>query len=229
MGKGSDGLLHRFVPSSEEKNYIVAVDASAGNEDSNLAAIQVVCIQDHEQVARLSGIIQPDHLAVKAQKIAEMYGNALLAVEREKYGIIVISRLMVSYPNLYYHTMKSTGWKPRIETEFGWNPRNREEAVRRMMVDFNNGVLKVHDRDTLAEMSKFVRNKSSGKYEASWGQTDDLVSALYISNSIWHEVKDFYIPREADEKEEDVPWYDKIFDERDREQRENETEGLFWH
>lgn len=228
-----EGFLRKFK-FDEKHHYCIGVDASAGTEGSNLAAIQVICFETHEQAGAWSGIVQPDHLAEKAANIGKKFNDAVIAVEREKYGMVVINRLMASYPNLYFHTIKSTGFKPAIETQFGWNPRNKEEAVRRLQVDYGYNwgrdenlkktAIKIYDKATLRELSDFVKNSKNGKYEAAWGKTDDLVSALYIANWVYHELKEFYVQEET--KEEKKPWCEEILEA--AQAAENPEEAPIW-
>ena len=194
-----------FKPKDEKHHYIVSADASGGKDGGNDAASWVIDIETHEQVAAFNETVEPKAFAIELVKKSREYNDAIVAVEAEKYGLIVISELLAQEINIYYHTMKSTGMRPTSATEFGWNPRYKEEAVTRMIVDFgyNNGkplqknaALKIYDRDTLLQMSTFVRQKNKTgdgfKIGAAKKKKDDLVSAGYIGNYVWHEIKDWY-------------------------------------
>jgi hypothetical protein len=196
--------------------YIIGVDASGGIDGGNLSAIQVLSLKNHGQVACFSGTIQPDKLAEQVYLAGNKYrgkdgAEALAAVEKEKYGVLTINRLIGKYTNLYYHTQSSIGWKPRIETDYGWNPRYRDEAIKRLKIDMGykssyekadkSLSIQIYDRETLREMSHFIRDKKSGKEGAQRGKTDDLVSALYIANFVWNEKKETMVEPVAEIKE----------------------------
>jgi hypothetical protein len=205
-----------FKEVNPDHHYVIGVDASGGKEEANYAAACVLDIEDHEQVAAFNDNVEPEGLAKEVSRCGGYYSEALVAVEGEKYGNICLAHMMESYPNLYYHTMKSTAFRPTGSTTFGWSPRYREEAVLLLQVDYsyNNDpsrrdmAIKINDKNTLTEMSHFIKHIKKNPdarvkvdKRADRSHTDDLVSALYIANYVWHEVKDWYVAP----KEEETP------------------------
>lgn len=212
-----------FEEVKPDHHYIIGVDAAEGKDGGNHAAACVMDIETHAQVAAFSDTIEPEGFSKEISKAGKYFNEALVAVENEKFGSIVISNLMAYYPNLYYHTIKSTAFKPDRATQFGWSPRYKEEAINRLRVDLGahksktedekKKAIKILDKATLVEMGSFIRQKNKTgdgfKMGASRSKMDDLVSALYIANYVWHEVKDWYVQAE-EEEDPDLTPMDKL-------------------
>lgn len=183
----------------QHHSYIVGVDSASGIPGRNLSAIQVLDMDTAEQVACYWAEIPPDRFMPEVEKIGFFYNTALIGVELEKYGMIVIHLLRDSYPNLYYHSDNLTTMQPNVQKQYGWNPvagRNRQIAIDLLKMDLGMNIseswedrqlaLKIYDHDTRQEMQWFCKD-DKGKEQAASGKTDDKLAALWIANHIRHE------------------------------------------
>lgn len=232
-----------FKPVVEGHHYIISGDAAGGEDEmGDCSASWVLDIEEHEQVAAFNEIMEPDSFARELMKVGNYYNEGIIAVEAEKYGLLVINKLMQEYPVLYYHTIKSTGMKPTAATQFGWSPRYKDEAITRLQVDFSynarpvpnkRATIKIYDKQTLQQMSTFNRLKKKGvgsqgfKIGAARGKKDDLVTAGLIANYVWHEIKDWYVTEETPEETEEerkAKYWEKFHEEFEYSQ----MDGEFW-
>jgi hypothetical protein len=193
----SGGRWRIFREPEENKTYIVGVDTASGKMGANESVINVECVEDGHQCALLGGKISPDDIGVEAEKIGYLYHEAEIVIEAEFFGATVIAYLReVKYPKVFYQYETATGFNETAR-EYGWWPRrdnNRQVAIDWLQQDMayslskkpeeNKRAVYYHDPETILQFGYFVRNKETGKFEASQGKYDDRVSAAYISNFV---------------------------------------------
>lgn len=114
-----NGTLSIWTPPEKKKQYVIGVDVSAGLEKNVSGIIGDYCSAvvikrgvPLVQVARLYGHIPPDILAGKLKWLGLYYNTALIGVERNAQGMIVLDRLerfpQQQYWNLYRKFVKGS-------------------------------------------------------------------------------------------------------------------------
>jgi hypothetical protein len=83
-----------------DRTYVVGVDPGFHIDNS---AIEVICFETGEQCAEWAGMDEPASLCKLVDEIGRAYNNALVVVEANGMGVVVISMLqeVLRYPNLY--------------------------------------------------------------------------------------------------------------------------------
>lgn len=128
-----------------------------------------------EVVAALRGLRPPEAFATLLRETATRHNRALLAVEAQGPGLVVLSRLRDSYANLFEHDL-AAGRK------LGWHTTT---ATRPVLVDEAIAALKgghavPRDADLISECSTLVLGPG-GKIEAAGGAHDDRFVAFAIA------------------------------------------------
>jgi hypothetical protein len=189
------GRWRIFVPPKTGYHYCCGIDAASGKEGANESVANFLCIETGEQVAILAGKVNPEDMAIEAEKAGILYNYAELAPEREQHGMTIITTLRErNYPNMFFHDedLTAMGGSSRV---WGWDARKyRNTAIDWLQQDIGyyaslkpverEKSLTINDKETLAQHRFFIRNKTTGKWEATPGKYDDRVSAMYISNFI---------------------------------------------
>lgn len=74
----------------KDLQYVIGADPAEGNPSSDDSALVVMEIAGGEEVAQLSGKLQPSVLADYACRLARYYNNAAIMVERNNHGHAVL-------------------------------------------------------------------------------------------------------------------------------------------
>lgn len=92
LPKGAPALpaLQVYVAPQRGSRYVIGVDPAEGNPTSDDSALTVMDAATGEEVAVLSGKVQPAVLAAYADQIGYYYNNADLMVERNNHGHAVL-------------------------------------------------------------------------------------------------------------------------------------------
>lgn len=85
--------LHVYSLPDEGRAYVMGADPAEGNPTSDDSALDVVDKETGEQVATLSGKVQPDVLAAHIKAVGTWYNRASVLPERNNHGHAVISWL----------------------------------------------------------------------------------------------------------------------------------------
>ena len=205
------GRWEGFEEKEDALHYIIGVDTASGKFRSNESVAAVLCIETGVQTAILAGQIHPEDIAAEVEKAGYYYNLSEIAVERELNGMTVINSLKDhNYPNLYYHAEPLTAFS-QVSREWGWNPRlYRTTAIDWLVQDIGWSMSKIKDEmdravylkdpETIKQFGYFVQNKTSGKLEATSGQLDDRVSAMYIANFVRRERYNRYVKKKEVKK-----------------------------
>lgn len=194
-GRGKPDDPCRFVPGSGQwtvwrkpepgKRYVMAVDTSSGGA-YDYSAVQVVCVEDFEQVARFQGKLSPSELAVEAYRAGRVFNNATAVPEiTGGWGFSVIQELQrLHYPATYTRRVFDRLAR-RFTDKLGWDTTRN---MRAHMLDSLYRVLSerelgLFDMKTVNELATFVYGKNE-KPEAQQGCNDDLVVALAIAVTV---------------------------------------------
>lgn len=154
--------------------YVIGADTSEGVPGGNESAALMYRLDTGAHVATIRGLYTPWDFAMALHKLAVEYNRAYIAPERNNHGHAVIQALVktLAYQaRLYVHSDKKYGW-----------PTN--DVTRPLMLDklddsIRRKVWRTSDRDVLAQLRKFIVNKT-GKPEAAPGDQDDLVLAAAV-------------------------------------------------
>lgn len=160
--------------------YIIGVDPASGI-GGDFSCAQVIHRDTGLQCAELHGSLPLEELADAVDKLGRRYNDALLAVECNGVGQMVIARLGIAhYPNLY--TQRSyPGWLTTYRT-------------RQRMIEILAGLLKdqpelFQSRRLLDECRSFVRAESQARTDHTPdGSHDDCVVAMAIAQAVRAEV-----------------------------------------
>jgi len=175
-----NGRLLIWLPPNRggQRQYIIGVDTAGGGADGDYSCAQVIERTMGLQCAELHGHFPPFELARRVMALAGVYGNALVAVERNNQGYGVLAHLKdLHYENLYEQGGQE-GWLTSVVT-------------RPAMIENLAGVLVeqpelFHSPRLLEELKTFVRH-ADGHGAAAEGAHDDCVMAMAIALAVRRE------------------------------------------
>jgi hypothetical protein len=158
-----DRLMKRCRPGSVDDNWIwydssleghryaVGVDVAEGvGQDSSTIVIVDFSDTKPKVVAEFeSNKIAPDVLAFEVRRGAEIYNNALVAVERNNHGHSTIVALKAIYPNLYTE-LREESVEDKITTKYGWLTTGSSKP--KMLYDLKSAI----DNDGIEIPSKYI-------------------------------------------------------------------------
>jgi len=176
-------LRSQYEPPVKDKTYVIGADCSEG---SGNPACAVVMDNFRNEVHQIHGRQEPRLFAKTLFSLGVQYNNAKLAVENEKYGAIVLTKLQdMHYPNLYYSTSKPRirlGKREKGKRKLGWQPNRatKLQMITDLVEAMIEGTIGIATPQTIAEMSTFIED-DNGKMGASAGEFDDRVIATAIA------------------------------------------------
>jgi hypothetical protein len=175
-----NGRLLIWLPPERrgERRYIIGVDTAGGGAEGDYSCAQVIDRETGLQCAELHGHFPPFELARRVATLGKMYGNALLAVERNNQGYGVLAHLKESgYEHLYEHE-RQAGWLTSVVT--------RPAMIENLAAVLVEEPTLLHSARLLEEMKTFVRH-ADGHAEAADGAHDDCVMAMAIALGVRRE------------------------------------------
>lgn len=155
--------------------YLLGADPATG-VGGDYSTIQVIRIYDadhYEQVAcYANNMIKPEEFADVINEVDLYYQNALMVIESNDCGKIVLNRLFyeLDNPNIINTDKRGIGTKAIHETKLA--------ACSQLKKIIENAKLKVNDSRTIQQLSRF-EEISPNVFKGAKGTHDDLVSALY--------------------------------------------------
>jgi len=172
-----NGALSVFAIPVKGRKYVLGVDTSLGNINSDFGAIVVMDCKTFEVVATYKERIEPYLLAKVCNDIGEQYNEACISVERNAMGVSTIDTLRYkhNYKNIYEHTDKKWGWittaQTKVDMMLGDNGLNKA---------INDGSLIANDERLVDELIhyEYKKNNSMGAIK---GHNDDLLMATAIA------------------------------------------------
>jgi hypothetical protein len=97
-----NGRMMVWFPPSEDRQYVIGVDAAGGGSEGDYACAQVIERSLGLQCAELHGHFPPMELAKRVAELGKVYEHALVAVERNNHGYGVLAHLRdAGYPRLF--------------------------------------------------------------------------------------------------------------------------------
>jgi hypothetical protein len=173
-----NGRLQQWLPPLEKSQYIVGVDAAGGGSDGDYACAQVIDRKSGLQCAELHGHFPPYELARRVAKLGHLYGNALVAVERNNHGYGVLAHLEhLQYENLFEQGGQ-VGWLTSVVT--------RPAMIENLAAALIEQPEMFRSPRLLGELKTFVRH-ADGHGAAAEGAHDDCVMAMAIALAVRRE------------------------------------------
>lgn len=179
-----DGRLMIWQYPMNDRVYTIGVDVAegVGIDSSVIQVFDVTDLKSIDQVACYkTDDIGPDQFAQKVQMVAEMYGNPVLAVERNGVGVEVCSRL---YYDMSYQHMLSFGSNNAQGKKFLPGIRSGQNVKGPAITNWKywiieKGYVHIHDIRYKEELEHF-RSLGNSKWGAENGYHDDIIMA-----SVW--------------------------------------------
>jgi hypothetical protein len=192
------GSLNVYEPYDHREDYVVGADVSEGTGSDGHSATVLAKKSGRTVATFWSDSIEPGDFGLALAVIGRMYGDALVAPERNNHGHAALRSLVheAGYPigRVYHAEDGKAGWstttvtRPVMMDELGGAVRARQ--------------LSTPDRPTIIECKTLVRNEQ-GKVEARKkgskdGSKDDRVIswaiALQVRNAPSKELQPFHLP-----------------------------------
>jgi hypothetical protein len=163
-----------FEEPEENTSYVLGVDCAKGL-GSDYSVIQVLKIRnqfDLEQVAIYrNNLIDPETFAGVCVDVAKFYNYAALMVENNDIGEMVVNSIWNDheYENLVNYDSKGYGIRATKKTKFEGNLLLKKYV--------ENKWLKINDRVTVEELSRYVEVSPNVFHASSQNGLDDTVNA----------------------------------------------------
>lgn len=171
--------------------YCIGVDTASGSDDGDYNAMTVInasyaakkqrgCVPVVAVDKERCGPIAFAKLAIE---LGRKYNDALLVVERNKYGVAVIDFLLEEgYPNIYVRqNLSADGVRFSANPTFGFETteKTRYELLFRLNEYVSNGWLQTRDHRLQHEINALVF--LDGKPQAPMGDYDDVLISAGLS------------------------------------------------
>jgi hypothetical protein len=179
------GALQIYLPPRHGKEYIVAVDTAGGGDTGDFAAIQVIELATGVQCAEVQQRIRPEELASVAASIANLYNNALIAVERNNHGGAVLAYLNGSQKKIRLYE-QIEGYRG-VKQGFLTTTASKPQMIARLGALLADSPGLFRSRRLLAECRTFV-TYSGGRTGAAGGCHDDCLMAMAIAQAVRAEI-----------------------------------------
>ena len=163
--------------------YCFGVDTAEGVSGGDYTVAMVFDRKTGEEVAFYRNHMAPDRVAKLLDKWGRHYNNALLVVESEAHGNVVLNVLKTMvYPSLYFRPSRFDGIGNPWSDKLGWKTT---KLTRPILLDELEQVLReetfiVHSKEMVDEMTVFVFNDANNQI-AMQGYHDDCVFAAGIA------------------------------------------------
>jgi len=156
--------LRIYKPKEPGHFYSVGADCSEGVTGGDYAVATVLDRRTGEEVAFWRGHIAPDRFAKVLDKIGRSYNNALMVVEAEAHGNVVLNVLkQMLYPSLYFRPSRFDTIGNPWSDKLGWKTT---KVTRPILIDEFEQMTRedniiIHSKETVDEMTVFVFNDAN--------------------------------------------------------------------
>ncbi len=167
---GSDFMVREeegfrmYKPPEPGHFYVVGADCSEGVTGGDYAVGVVLDRATGEEVGMWRGHISPDRYAKVLNKWGRHYNNALMVVEAEAHGNVVLNVLkQLLYPSLYFRPSRFDTIGNPWSDKLGWKTT---KLTRPILIDefeqmVREGELTLHSKETVDEMTVFIFNDAN--------------------------------------------------------------------
>ena len=189
MDDGSEHIVREdegfriYKPPQPKHFYVVGADCSEGVTGGDYSVATIIDRSNGEEVGFWRGHIAPDRFGTLLNKWGRFYNNALMVVEAEAHGNVVLNILKQSlYPSLYFRPSRfdtiGNPWSDRM----GWKTTR---VTRPILIDefeqaTREDTIHLHSKETVDEMTTFVYNDSNNMVSLD-SYNDDTVFATAIA------------------------------------------------
>ena len=164
-----------YKPPRRDGVYVLGNDNAEGVIGGDYSVITIFDRSNGEEVGFWRGHTPPDKLAKILNKWGRFYNNALAVVECEAHGNVVLNCLkQLLYPSIYFRPAKFDTMSNPWSEKMGWKTTKLTRPI--LVDDFEqavrDGLLTLHSKETVDEMTVFVFNNANNM-EALEGYFDD--------------------------------------------------------
>ena len=163
--------------------YSVGADCSEGVTGGDYAVAVILDRTNGEEVGMWRGLVAPDKFAKILNKWGRYYNNALMVVEMEAHGNVVLNILkQMLYPSLYFRPSRFDTIGNPWSDKLGWKTTKLTRPI--LLDEFEQmareGLIKIHSKEIVDEMNVFIFDESNSM-RAMDGYHDDAIFAISIS------------------------------------------------
>ena len=175
LARARNGAWLEWFPALPGRRYVIGVDTAGGGEDGDYAAMQVVDLATGMQCAELQEKLRPRELAELCVRMAGVYRDAVVAVERNNHGAAVLALLETRAEVRLYRQGGQAGWLT--------SAASKPEMVARLGSMLQEAPECFFSRRLLGECRTFVSDER-GRAAAAGSAHDDLVMAMALAQSV---------------------------------------------
>ena len=196
------GELHIFkrpyrdekIPSRNHK-YIIGGDVAEGKEGGDWSVLLVLDRLTDEFVAMYRAHCSENDLVDYANALGRYYNNALMAIENNKSGHVLMGSLirLHDYPEIYYdiEIEKVKTGKSAPEPGIRTTAKTKPMHFGAWQLWIRDGIIVIPFREVISEAFSLI--KKDGKIEAESGCNDD--TQIAGSKAVWiHQTNPYVIP-----------------------------------
>jgi len=172
-----------YKPPEPGHFYAVGADCSEGVTGGDYAVAVVLDRATGEEVGFWRGHIAPDRFGKVLNKWGRHYNNALMVVEAEAHGNVVLNILkQMLYPSLYFRPARFDSIGNPWSDKLGWKTT---KLTRPILIDefeqsAREGNIILHSKETVDEMTVFIFNDANNMI-AMDSYHDDAIFATAIA------------------------------------------------
>jgi hypothetical protein len=175
-----NGALLIWKEPIDGREYIIGVDGSEGiGEEGDNSSFEIIDAITTEQVAEFYSNSCPPHIFAQiVVMVAKMYKTALVVVEAQSYGLVILNKLQYdfSYENIFSAT-QGKAEKAGIKT----TKSNRHVFLEQMQIRLTQRAMPIKSKRLVKELRTFIHNRQTKKVEARKGFHDDAIMALCMA------------------------------------------------
>lgn len=175
-----DGCFNVWKQPLSNRIYVMGVDVAEGigKDASVIQVLDITHLDKIEQVAMYwSNTVDPTSFVPIILSVAKMYGNPVMAIERNGIGAEVCNRIYKdeNYPRFVNFGLEKsrTNFRPGVLC----SNNTKSPAVVNMKGWLTRGYLFIHDRRFLEELAHFQK-KTNNRWAAETGFHDDIVMSM---------------------------------------------------
>ncbi len=157
------------------RRYVLGVDTAGGGQDGDFAVVQVLDLETGMQCAEVQERLRPRELAELCVELARMYGDAVIAVERNNHGAAVLALLEGREDVRLYQQGGLAGWLTSASS--------KPEIVARLGTLLQETPERFFSKRLLGECRTFVSDER-GRVGGSGSAHDDLVMGMAIAQAV---------------------------------------------
>lgn len=190
------GPVRLFAEPRPGWSYLMGGDLASGQRTPkhDYTALSVLGRVGKEQVCGLYGQIPPEEAAEQAALMSRYYNEALVAPEREDYGLAFLQELRRQWPDtpLYYQTMPADVSQAQRAHYVGWasNSRTRKLVAATFKGLLRTGRIVLNDLRLLEEMLTFIEVGADRRPDHAEGKHSDFIFAHGIALVIDRELEE---------------------------------------